>query len=163
MSEPPRPYWGNLLKSNWNGTYYGLSIDNVNRDDRGYVDFEKMIGLDGIVLINIVSNPADAANSGRKLLQSRITHNDGESCNSASLCTYIEEIQVVLGSRLHPRRKIRWAARMNVIQWYAFDFVAFQETPLTIWYVCRIVHCTFTVTPNDLTLGRPTAVHLSLD
>jgi hypothetical protein len=77
MSEPPRPYWGNLLKSNWNGTYYGLSIDNVNRDDRGYVDFEKMIGLDGIVLINIVSNPADAANSGRKLLQSRITHNDG--------------------------------------------------------------------------------------
>lgn len=78
MSEPPRPYWGNILKSNWNGTYYGLSIDNVNRDERGYVDFEKMIGLDGIALINVVSNPHDAAISGRKSLQSRITHNDGK-------------------------------------------------------------------------------------
>jgi hypothetical protein len=78
MSEPPRPFWGNILKSNWNGTYYGLSIDNVNRDERGFVDFEKMIGLDGIALINVVSNPHDAAISGRKMLQSRITHNDGE-------------------------------------------------------------------------------------
>lgn len=77
MSEYPRPFWGNLLKSNWNGTYYGLSIDYVNRDNRGFVDFEKMIGLDGIALINIVSNPAEAIISGRKALQSRITHNDG--------------------------------------------------------------------------------------
>jgi hypothetical protein len=77
MSESPRPFWGNLLKSNWNGTYYGLSIDYVNRDNRGFVDFEKMIGLDGIALINIVSNPAEAIISGRKALQSRITHNDG--------------------------------------------------------------------------------------
>ncbi|KIM90139.1 hypothetical protein PILCRDRAFT_811868 [Piloderma croceum F 1598] len=79
MSEPPRPYWGVILKSNWNGTYYGVSIDNVNRDERGFVDFEKMIGLDGIALINVVSNPHDAAVSGRKSLQSRITHNDGGS------------------------------------------------------------------------------------
>ena len=78
MSERSGLYWGNILKSNWNGTYYGLSIENVNRDDRGFVDFEKMIGLDGIALINVVSNPHDAAVSGRKLLQSRITHNDGE-------------------------------------------------------------------------------------
>lgn len=72
------PHWGNLLKSNWNGTYYGLSIDNVNRDKWGYVDFGKMIGLDGIALINIVSNLAEAAISGRKALQSQITHNDGQ-------------------------------------------------------------------------------------
>lgn len=78
MSEPPSPYWGNILKSNWNGTYYGLSIDNVNRDERGFVDFEKMIGLDGIALINVVSNPSEAMISGRKSLQSRITHNDGK-------------------------------------------------------------------------------------
>jgi len=50
-SEPPRPYWGDLLKSNWNGTYFGSSIPNVNRDHRGYVDFEKMIGLDGIAIV----------------------------------------------------------------------------------------------------------------
>lgn len=78
MSEPPAPYWGNILKSNSNGTLFGLSIENVNRDTRGYVDFEKLIGLDGIALINIVSNAADATrNGGTKELQSRITFNDG--------------------------------------------------------------------------------------
>ena len=73
MSEPPAPYWGSILKSNSNGTYFGLSIDNVNRDDRGYVDFEKLIGLDGIALINVVSNPMDAAISGHKNLQTSST------------------------------------------------------------------------------------------
>jgi hypothetical protein len=77
MTEPPSPFWGNILKSNSNGTYFGLSIDNVNRNEQGYVDFEKMIGLDGIALVNIVSNTQDAALTGRKTLQTRITHNDG--------------------------------------------------------------------------------------
>jgi hypothetical protein len=36
-----------------------------------------MIGLDGIAVINIVSNPAEADISGKKKIQSRITHNDG--------------------------------------------------------------------------------------
>jgi Sortilin, neurotensin receptor 3, len=56
-----------------------MSIGNVNRDARGYVDFEKMIGLDGIALINVVSNPEVAAVTGSKDLQTRITHNDGGS------------------------------------------------------------------------------------
>ena len=77
MSETPAPFWGTILKSNSNGTYFGVSMENVNRDDRGFVDFEKMIGLDGIALINIVSNAEEATVSGRKKLQTRITHNDG--------------------------------------------------------------------------------------
>ena len=68
---------GNILKSNWNRTYYSLSIENVN-DEFGYVDFERAIGLDGIALANIVSNPQEAAVWGNKSLQSLITHNDGE-------------------------------------------------------------------------------------
>lgn len=36
-----------------------------------------MIGLDGIALVNIVSNPQEADISGFKKIQSRITHNDG--------------------------------------------------------------------------------------
>lgn len=78
MSDFPNPYWGNILKSNSNGTYFGLSIENVNRNEHGFVDFEKMIGLDGIALINVVSNPNDAPVTGVKTLQSRITHNDGK-------------------------------------------------------------------------------------
>lgn len=77
MSEPPAPYWGNLLKSNSNGTYFGVALEHVNRNDRGFVDFEKMIGLDGIALVNIVSNVEEATISGEKHLQTRITHNDG--------------------------------------------------------------------------------------
>ena len=75
MSE--NPFYGNILKSNSNGTYFGLSIENVNRNDAGFVDFEKMIGLDGIALINIVSNAAEAKITRKKKLQTRITHNDG--------------------------------------------------------------------------------------
>ncbi|KAJ7042878.1 Oligoxyloglucan reducing end-specific cellobiohydrolase [Mycena alexandri] len=77
MSEAPHPYWGNVLKSNSNGTYFSLSVEHVNRDARGYVDFEKMAGLDGIALINVVSNPDEAVITGHKVLQSRITYNDG--------------------------------------------------------------------------------------
>ncbi len=39
----------------------------------------QMIGLDGIALINVVANPEEADISGRKKLQTRITHNDGGS------------------------------------------------------------------------------------
>jgi Sortilin, neurotensin receptor 3, len=74
---PPAPQWGNLLKSNSNGTYFGLSLDNVNRNDRGYVDYEKLVGLDGIILVNVVANTNEARISGSKKLQTRITHNDG--------------------------------------------------------------------------------------
>ena len=69
--------WGNIFKSNSNGTYYGLSIEHVNRNTAGYVDFEKMVGLDGIAVINVVANPSEADISGKKKIQSKITHNDG--------------------------------------------------------------------------------------
>ncbi|KAG1816486.1 uncharacterized protein BJ212DRAFT_1355044 [Suillus subaureus] len=76
MNEVPTP-WGNILKSNSNGTYFGLSLENVNRNLGGFIDFEKFAGLDGIAMANIVANPAEAALMGRKALQTRITHNDG--------------------------------------------------------------------------------------
>lgn len=79
MSSEEGNEWGSIFKSNSNGTYYSLSVEHVNRDSRGYTDFEKMIGLDGIAVINVVSNPDTAGISGIKKLQTRITHNDGAS------------------------------------------------------------------------------------
>ncbi|ESK86675.1 signal sequence binding protein [Moniliophthora roreri MCA 2997] len=76
------PPFGSILKSNSNGTYFIDSLDNVNRNDVGYVDFEKMIGLDGIALVNIVRDPVEASITGKKDLISRITHNDGGSWKS---------------------------------------------------------------------------------
>ncbi|KAF9551404.1 Oligoxyloglucan reducing end-specific cellobiohydrolase [Agrocybe pediades] len=77
MTEANEPPYGAILKSNSNGTYFGISLENVNRDMSGYVDFEKMQGLDGIALVNVVANPDEARMSGRKKIQSRVTHNDG--------------------------------------------------------------------------------------
>ncbi|KAJ9094955.1 hypothetical protein QFC21_005747 [Naganishia friedmannii] len=79
MNDQPGNEWGSIFKSNSNGTYYSLVVEHVNRDMRGYTDFEKMIGLDGIALINVVANPDAAGISGNKKLRTLITHNDGAS------------------------------------------------------------------------------------
>jgi hypothetical protein len=74
--------WGHVVKSDSNGTYFGLSLRNVNAD-RGFVDFEKIIGLAGIALANVVANPEEAVLTGIPALQTRITHNDGlHSCSA---------------------------------------------------------------------------------
>lgn len=67
--------YGSIMKSNSNGTSYVLSIAGVNCNEQYYVDFEKMQGLEGVALVNIVANRD--AKSGPKVLQTKITHNDG--------------------------------------------------------------------------------------
>lgn len=82
MTTSEAPPQGAILKSNSNGTYFVVSLDNVNRNDEGYVDFEKVIGLDGIALVNVVSE--HSVFGSRKELQSRITHNDGGTWKALS-------------------------------------------------------------------------------
>lgn len=77
MSTSQGGEYGSIFKSNSNGTFYTLSIENVNRNQKGFVDFEKMIGINGIAMVNIVANHEQVEISGRKKLQTRITHNDG--------------------------------------------------------------------------------------
>lgn len=66
---------GSLMKSNSNGTSYVLSIEGVNCDEQYYVDFEKMRGLEGVGMVNVVANRD--AGTLPKVLQTKITHNDG--------------------------------------------------------------------------------------
>ncbi|KAL1739743.1 hypothetical protein HDZ31DRAFT_68628 [Schizophyllum fasciatum] len=77
MSGPSSLNWDIILKGGLSGMHFGVSAEHVNRDERGYIDFEKMIGLDVTVLISIVGDADEATLTGRKALQSRITHNDG--------------------------------------------------------------------------------------
>jgi hypothetical protein len=70
--------YGSILKSNWNGTYYSLSLENANRDDNGFVDFEKMQGIKGIALANVVSNVYEVNLGNDKKLKTMITFNDGK-------------------------------------------------------------------------------------
>ncbi|KAH3665491.1 hypothetical protein OGAPHI_003677, partial [Ogataea philodendri] len=63
--------------SNSAGTSYVLNLENSNRDEGGFVDFEQIQGLEGLVVANVVDNPQDARKGARKRIKSLITHNDG--------------------------------------------------------------------------------------
>lgn len=67
--------YGSVIRSNSNGTSYVLSASKVNCDEKMYVDFEKVPGIEGVTLINVVTN-ADK-NDKKKELQTKISHNDG--------------------------------------------------------------------------------------
>jgi photosystem II stability/assembly factor-like uncharacterized protein len=69
--------YGTILKSNSNGTSYVLSIHHINRNERSYVDFEKMQGLEGVAIVNQVANVESVDGGAPKQLRTLITHNDG--------------------------------------------------------------------------------------
>ncbi|KAF1830220.1 vacuolar protein sorting/targeting protein 10 [Decorospora gaudefroyi] len=69
--------YGSIIKSNSNGTSYVMSLSGVNRNTEGYVDFEKMQGLEGVAVANVVINVDEVNQGAKKRKQSRITHNDG--------------------------------------------------------------------------------------
>lgn len=69
--------YGSIVKSNSNGTSYVLSLNGVNRNRNGYVDFEKTLGLEGAALVNVVANIEGADNGQTKKLKTMISHNDG--------------------------------------------------------------------------------------
>lgn len=77
FDEPGYEY-GELMKSNSNGTSFVRLQSAVNRNLFGMVDFEKVQALEGIILINVVDNFEKV---GLKLedkkLKSMITFNDG--------------------------------------------------------------------------------------
>jgi hypothetical protein len=73
--------YGPIMKSNSNGTSYVISIRDVNRDRRGYVDWEKMQGIEGVALVNVVGNVEEVKRGTDKNIKSMITHDDGATWN----------------------------------------------------------------------------------
>ena len=69
--------YGSIVKSNSNGTSYVLSLNGVNRNTQGYVDFEKMLGIEGVAIVNVVDNVEEEERGIAKKLRTMITHNDG--------------------------------------------------------------------------------------
>lgn len=69
--------FGSIVKSSSNGTFYVLSASEVNRNEDGFVDFEKMQGVEGVAVINRVANANDLGSGKSKKLKTYITHNDG--------------------------------------------------------------------------------------
>jgi photosystem II stability/assembly factor-like uncharacterized protein len=69
--------YGPLIKSNSNGTSYVLSLDAVNENRAGFADFEKMKGLEGVAVVNVVGNVEEVSKGAKKKLKTMISHNDG--------------------------------------------------------------------------------------
>jgi Sortilin, neurotensin receptor 3, len=71
---------GTLFVSNSNGTYFVESLKDTNRNDNGFVDFEDIVGVEGVGIANIVSNAAKVdGRKERKKINSVITFDDGAS------------------------------------------------------------------------------------
>ncbi|KAJ3107690.1 vacuolar protein sorting/targeting protein PEP1 [Phlyctochytrium bullatum] len=68
---------GQLFKSNSNGTFFSKVLKDSNRNDRGQVDLEKVLGVPGIVMVNQVLNPKDVASGSSKRVRSLISFDDG--------------------------------------------------------------------------------------
>jgi hypothetical protein len=72
---------GTLFLSDAEGIYFVEALSNTNRNDMGFVDFEALVGLEGIGLANVVRNAQEVL-LGReeKKIRSLMTYDDGEYC-----------------------------------------------------------------------------------
>ncbi|KAJ2776359.1 vacuolar protein sorting/targeting protein PEP1 [Coemansia javaensis] len=73
----PSQEWGTLYTSNSNGTYYRRALEFVNRDEAGLVDFERVRGLEGVVLANVVANAQGVFRGQPKQLRTMVTMDGG--------------------------------------------------------------------------------------
>lgn len=77
VNSSPNSITGTLFTSNSNGTYFVKSIEGTNRNKNGIVDFEKLVGVEGVAVVNIVRNIAEAERGEEKQLETKITFDDG--------------------------------------------------------------------------------------
>ena len=71
---------GTLFTSNSNGTFFVESLKDTNRNRMGYVDYERIYGVDGVGIANVVANAKDVeGHRAEKRLKSYITFDDGQS------------------------------------------------------------------------------------
>ena len=77
-ASPFRPF-GTLFASNSEGNDFKRLLEFTNRNEIGFVDFGKMPGLDGILLANVVQNPAAVRRGDEKQLQTRVSFDNGNT------------------------------------------------------------------------------------
>jgi hypothetical protein len=69
--------YGTLFKSNSNGTFYVKSLDNSNRDDHGFVDFERLQNVQGVMVMNQITNVDEVRRSDKKHIRTLLSTDDG--------------------------------------------------------------------------------------
>ena len=75
------PPMGVLFTSNSNGTYFTKNVEYINVDRERHVDFEKVTGIQGIMLVNTVKNWEDIEKrkGHEKKIVSKISFDDGRT------------------------------------------------------------------------------------
>jgi hypothetical protein len=68
---------GTLLSSNSNGTFYTVSLPHTSRDENSRVDYERVAGVSGIALANVVDNWDTAERNEDRQIKTKITFDDG--------------------------------------------------------------------------------------
>jgi hypothetical protein len=69
---------GTLFVSNSNGTFFVESLKDTNRNELGFVDYERVYGVEGVGLANVVANALDVeSRRAPKQLRSLVTFDDG--------------------------------------------------------------------------------------
>ena len=81
VNSSPSANSGTLFTSNSNGTYFVRSLEHTNRNKMGIVDFEKLVSVEGVAIVNTVSNPDAVEGGEEKHLKTRITFDDGGRWN----------------------------------------------------------------------------------
>lgn len=75
---------GILLISNSDGSSYSISLQHTNRNHRGDVDFEKMLGIDGVFVANQITNPNEVTRGDQKHLRTMMSYDDGATWKTLS-------------------------------------------------------------------------------
>jgi len=71
---------GTLFMSNSNGTFFVESLKDTNRNSMGFVDYERIYGVEGVGMANVVMNPVDVeSRQAEKRLKTYITFDDGSN------------------------------------------------------------------------------------
>lgn len=74
--------FGSLYKSNSNGTFFSKSLENTNRNSMGYIDIERIPGVEGILVANQILNPRLVeSQSVQREVRTLISFDDGGSWN----------------------------------------------------------------------------------
>jgi hypothetical protein len=77
--------YGSLYKSNSNGIFFIKSLENTNRNTMGFIDFERIQGVEGILIANVIMNPRQVeAQSAAKEIRTRMSFDDGASWKEIS-------------------------------------------------------------------------------
>lgn len=80
VNSAPSSATGTLFTSNSNGSMFTRSLEHTNRNKAGIVDFEKLVGVEGVSVCNTVGNWEEVeGKGGDKQLKSMITFDDGRS------------------------------------------------------------------------------------